>query len=94
MELISGVGHVEFRFSPFGDIVSVSARQVHGLHWYTIGIEMILDTHDGLLGDEAQVEARFGPFGDRATLDARLVQGLRQTYRRLRNSIKGTRWNS
>jgi CHAD domain-containing protein len=55
---------------------------------------MILDTHDGLLGDEAQVEARFGPFGDRATLDARLVQGLRQTYHRLRNSIKGTRWNS
>jgi hypothetical protein len=48
----------------------------------------------GLLGDEAQVEARFGPFGDSATLDARLVHGLRQTYRRLRNSIGGTRWNS
>jgi hypothetical protein len=48
----------------------------------------------GLLGDEAQVEAWFGPFGDRATLDARLVHDLRQTYRRLRNSIGGTRWNS
>jgi hypothetical protein len=47
----------------------------------------------GLLGDEAQVEARFGPFGDSATLDARLVHGLRRTYRRLRNSIGGTRWN-
>jgi hypothetical protein len=48
----------------------------------------------GLLGDEAQVEARFGPFGDSATLDARLVHGLRRTYRRLRNSIGGTRGNS
>jgi hypothetical protein len=44
----------------------------------------------GLLGDEAQVEARFGPFGDIATLDARLAHGLRQTYRRLGNSIGGT----
>jgi hypothetical protein len=32
MELISGVGHVEFHFSPFGDSVNVSAREVHGLH--------------------------------------------------------------
>jgi hypothetical protein len=30
--LISDMGHVEFCFSPFGDSVSVSARQVHGLH--------------------------------------------------------------
>jgi hypothetical protein len=48
----------------------------------------------GLLGDEAQVEARFGLFGDIATLDARLVHGLRQTNRRLKNSMGGTRWNS
>jgi hypothetical protein len=48
----------------------------------------------GLLGHEAQVDARFGTFGDNATLDARLVHGLRQTYRRLRNSIGGSRWNS
>jgi hypothetical protein len=48
----------------------------------------------GLRGDEAQVKARFGPFGDSATLDARLVHGLRRTYRRLRNSIRGTQWNS
>jgi hypothetical protein len=48
----------------------------------------------GLLGDEAQAEARFGLFGDSATLDARLVHGLRRTYRRLKNSIRGTRWNS
>jgi hypothetical protein len=48
----------------------------------------------GLLGDKAQVEARFGLFGDNATLDARLAQGLHRTYRRLGNSIEGTRWNS
>jgi hypothetical protein len=48
----------------------------------------------GLLGDEAQVDARFGLFGDSATLDARLVHSLRRTYRRLRISIGGTRWNS
>jgi hypothetical protein len=47
-----------------------------------------------LLGDEAQVEARFDTFGDSPTLDARLVLGLRRMYRRLRNSIGGTRWNS
>jgi hypothetical protein len=47
-----------------------------------------------LLGDEAQMEARFGPFGDSAILDARLVHGLRRTYRRLKNSIGGTRWKS
>jgi hypothetical protein len=48
----------------------------------------------GLLGDEAQLEARFGPFGDSATLDARLVHGLRQTYHRLINHFRHTRWYS
>jgi hypothetical protein len=47
-----------------------------------------------LLGDEAQVEVWFGQFGDSATLDARLVLGLHQTYRRLKNSVGGARWNS
>jgi hypothetical protein len=70
---------VESRFSPFRDRVSVSARYVHSM---------------GLLGDEAQVEAWFSPLGDSATLDARLVHGLPRTYRRIGNSIGGTRWNS
>jgi hypothetical protein len=48
----------------------------------------------GLLGAEAQVKAQFGPYRDSATLDARFVHCLRQTYRRLRNSIGGTRLNS
>jgi hypothetical protein len=47
-----------------------------------------------LLGDEAQVEARFDTFGDSHMLDARIVPGVRRMYRRLGNSIGGTRWNS
>jgi hypothetical protein len=31
MELDGDVGHVESRFGPFGDNVSVIARKVHGL---------------------------------------------------------------
>ena len=31
MELLGDVGHVESHFFLFGDSVSVSARQVHGL---------------------------------------------------------------
>jgi hypothetical protein len=31
MELLGDIGHVECRFNPFGDSVSVSARLVHGL---------------------------------------------------------------
>jgi hypothetical protein len=30
--LVSDMGRVEFCFSPFGDSVSVSAREVHDLH--------------------------------------------------------------
>ena len=37
----------------------------------TIGLQIILDTPNGTLGDEAQVEAHFCPFGDSANLDAR-----------------------
>jgi hypothetical protein len=76
---MSDGGRVESRFNPFADSVSVSAK---------IGAWVA----PNILS--AQVEARFGPFGDSATLDASLVHGLRQTYRRLRNSIGGTRWNS
>jgi hypothetical protein len=31
MELQGDVGHLESRFGPFGDGVSVGARQMHGL---------------------------------------------------------------
>ena len=48
MELLGDVGLVESRFSPFGDVVSVGARYVHGLRQTYLMV---------LLGDEAQVEA-------------------------------------
>jgi hypothetical protein len=37
----------------------------------TIGSEIVLDTPDVLLGDDAQVEAHYGPIGDGAKLDVR-----------------------
>jgi hypothetical protein len=46
MELVSDVGRVESRFSPFGDIVCVSPRLEHGLHRTYLGIEIILDELD------------------------------------------------
>ena len=37
MVLLGDGGQVEARFSPFGDIVSISARQVHGLFQTRLG---------------------------------------------------------
>ena len=71
MALLRDVGHVESRFDPFGDGVSVGARLVHGLRQAYHGSEIILALQMVLLGDEAQVEVRFGPFGDTANLDSR-----------------------
>ena len=68
MELLADVGHVESRFGPFGDSVSVSVRKVHGLcqmyHMLKIVLnapEIILDTPDQTPG---HMESRFSPFGD------------------------------
>jgi hypothetical protein len=47
MELLGEVGNVESHFGPFGDSVSVGARQVHDLRQSTIGSEIILDALDG-----------------------------------------------
>ena len=71
MELLGDTGHVESHFGPFGDGVSVGARQVHSLRQRTIGSETILDAPMVLLGDEAQVQACFVQFRDSASLDAR-----------------------
>jgi hypothetical protein len=46
MELVSDVGRVESRFSPFGDSVSVSVRCCMVCIERTIGIEIVFDTHD------------------------------------------------
>jgi len=47
MELLGDVGHVESRFNPFGDGVSVAARYVQGLRQTYHGSEIILDAPDG-----------------------------------------------
>ena len=68
IELLGDVGHLESRFFPFGDSVSVGA-------WFALDIPLAQKsfwTHLMVpLGDEVQVEARFRPFGDNVNLDAR-----------------------
>jgi hypothetical protein len=55
MELISDMGRVESRFSPFGDSDSVSARQVHSLQRTYHRHRKSFWTHSmGLLGDKAK----------------------------------------
>jgi hypothetical protein len=94
MELLGSVGHLESRFSPFGDGVSVGENRCIVCTKCTIGSKIVLGTPKVLLGDEAQLEAHFGLFGDSANINARLVHGLRQKYQRLRNHFRHTRWNS
>jgi hypothetical protein len=45
--LVSDVGRVESRFSPFGDSVSSVQDRCIVFTEHTIGIEIILDAHDG-----------------------------------------------
>jgi hypothetical protein len=47
MELLGDVGHVECCFGPFGDRVSIGAREVHGLRGTFQGSEIVLDALDG-----------------------------------------------
>jgi len=59
MELLVDMGHVESRFGPFGDGVSVGARQVHGLLQTYHRLRKSFWMHPmELPGDEGQVEAR------------------------------------
>jgi hypothetical protein len=47
MELVSDVGRVESRVSPFGDSVSVMQDRCTVCTEHTIRIEIVLDTPDG-----------------------------------------------
>jgi hypothetical protein len=47
MELLGDVGHLESRFDPFGDSVSVSASRCMVCAKRIRGLEIILDTPDG-----------------------------------------------
>jgi hypothetical protein len=61
---------------------------------HTIGIEIVLDTLDGIPRRQDISGSSVWSVWRCATLDARSAHGLRRTYRRLRNSIEGTRRNS
>ena len=95
MEFLGDVGHVEHRFAPFGDSVSVGATQVHGLRQTYHRLRKSFWMHPmEFLGDVGHVQSYFGPFGDCVSVGARLVHGLRQTYHRLRNRFTHIRWYS
>ena len=47
MVLLGDEAQVESHFGPFGNIVSISARYVHGLCQTWIGSEIILDAPNG-----------------------------------------------
>ena len=77
MELLGDTGHVKACFGPFGDGVSVGARQVQGLRQTYHRLRKSFWMHPMVvLGDEAEVEAHYDPFGDSANLDPRLVHVL------------------
>jgi hypothetical protein len=94
MEPLGDVGHVESHFGLFGDmLVSVQDRCTVCAK-RTIAQKLFWTHPVILLGDKAQVEARFSTFGDSANLDVRWTDGLCQTYHKLRNHFRRTRWNS
>jgi hypothetical protein len=62
MEVLGDVGQMEARFGPFGDIVSLSARKVHGLGLTYDRLRNRFGQTMELLGDVGQMEAHFGLF--------------------------------
>jgi hypothetical protein len=62
---------VEARFSPFGDIVKLSARQVHRLGQTYHTQESFWAQTMELLGDAGQMVACFGLLGDCVNFDTR-----------------------
>ena len=74
-DLLGDIGHVESRFSPFGDSVSVECKIGARFCTFVSNVpkaQKSFKMHPMvLLGDEALVEAQFGLFGDSANLDLR-----------------------
>jgi hypothetical protein len=65
MEFLGDMGHVESRFSLFGDRVSVGARWVHYLRQMYHRLQKSFWTHPRKpIGEVGHEESRFGPFGD------------------------------
>ena len=71
MELLGDVGLEESCFSPFRDGVSVSAREVRGLHQLYNWVKSFWKLPMVLLGYVGHVESCFGPFGDGVSVSAR-----------------------
>ena len=94
MELLGDTGHVESRFGPLGDGVSVGARQVHGLR----GMYHTLRNHFG--------RARWNSYVtwvmpnlisihlEIVLILTQIVACLRRTYPRLGNHFGRAQWNS
>ena len=72
MELLGDMGHVESRFGPFGDIVSVGAK-IGALFAPNVPYaKKSFWTHPmELLGGVGLVESCFGSFGDSVSVGAR-----------------------
>ena len=72
MHLLGDVGHVESRFSPFGDSVSVECKIGARFHVRrTIGSEIILDTPDGTPREHGSCRISLLSFGDSVIVGAR-----------------------
>jgi len=71
MELFDDVCHMESRFGLYRNIVSFSARYVHGSRQMHHSLRYHFGSTCWYFSEEAQVEARFDLFGDNANLDAR-----------------------
>jgi hypothetical protein len=50
MELLGDVGHVESRFSPFGEVLILMLDWCMVCAEHTIGLEIVLDAPEGTLG--------------------------------------------
>ena len=71
MELLDDVCHMESLFGLFRNIVSFSARYMHGLRLMHQSLRNHFGSTCWYFSDVGQVEARFDLFGDSANLDAR-----------------------
>jgi hypothetical protein len=71
MELLGDMGHVESRFNPFRESVSVGARKCTVCTDRTTGSEIVLDEPDGTNRRCASVESPFNLFGNNVSVGAR-----------------------
>ena len=68
MELLADMGHVESRSVRLEIVLVLVQDRCTVCAKRTIGSDIVKDTPNGILDDEAQLHARFGPFGDSANL--------------------------